>query len=77
MKKKEFRKYLEEEYEMVDSRKLLNNIIDNILDYAGNLEEVEQYNFLCDMLPFVPEIDVRSVCYSNDEESTEKDYYEE
>ena len=39
---------------MVDSNKLLSEIIDNILDYAGNLEEIEQYNFLCDMFPIVP-----------------------
>ena len=52
---------------MVDSNKLLSEIIDNILDYAGNLEEIEQYNFLCDMFPIVPEIDIRKVYYSNDE----------
>ena len=67
MNKEEFKEYLKEEYRVVDSKKMLNDIIENILDYAGTLEEIEQYNFLCDISPIVPEIDIRKVYFSNEE----------
>lgn len=67
MGKEEFRKHLLEECYHFCKNPILEEMVDNILEYAGNLEEIEQYNFLCDMLPIVPEITIRNVYYSNEE----------
>lgn len=72
MNKKEFKEFLNEEYKMADSKKVLNEILDNVLEYAGNMEEIEQYNFLCDIIPYVPEIDIRQVYYTNEEDLQEE-----
>ena len=37
--------------------------INNILDKAGTMEEIDQYNFLCVMLDGIPERVIRDVYY--------------
>lgn len=68
MGKEEFRKYLLDNCYQFCKNPIFEEMLDNILDYAGNLEEIEQYNFLCDMLPNVPEKDIRNAYFSNEEE---------
>lgn len=67
MKKEQFRKYLLEECYQFCNNPIFEEMLDNILNYAGSLEEIEQYNFLCDMLPNVPEIKIRNTYFSNEE----------
>ena len=72
MNKEKFRRYLLEECYQFCKKPVFEEILDNILDYAGNMGEIEQYNFLCDMLPNVPEIKIRDTYFSNEE--TEMEY---
>lgn len=56
MNKEELKEYISQNYDFDDT------LINNILNYAENMEEIEQYNFLCAILP-VPEIIIRQVNY--------------
>lgn len=68
MNKEEFKKFLLENYYQYCRNSIFDKMLDNILDYAGKLEEIEQYRFLCDMLPNVPEVNIRNTYFSNEEE---------
>ena len=57
MNKEELKKYIKENYSNLDER-----LVNNILDYAEGMEEIEQYNYLCAILP-IPEIIIRKVNY--------------
>lgn len=65
--KNNFKKHIIENYYNFPNSILVEQFINNILDYAGNLDEVEQYNFLCDLLPNVPEVDIRNTYFNNEE----------
>lgn len=56
MGKEELKKYINNNYNFNEQ------LINNILDYAGNMEEIEQYNFLCAILP-IPESIIKKVNY--------------
>lgn len=61
MNKKEFKNFVIKycNYKTDIELKFLNNV----LDYAEGMEEIEQYNFLCAILPNIPENDIKDVYY--------------
>lgn len=63
MNKNEFKNYIMEEFPTVFTTHFSIEMLENILDYADGMEEIEQYNFLCAMIPQIPEQEVRKVYY--------------
>lgn len=63
MNKKEFEQFMYYQFPTAFEVSFAREMLQNILDYADGMEEIEQYNFLCDMIPQVAEIDVRKVFY--------------
>lgn len=66
MGREEFYEYILMEYGLdEEDSKDCNQIrwINNILDKAGTMEEIDQYNFLCVMLDGIPERVIRDVYY--------------
>lgn len=49
--------------EAMEKVKRLAGRLDGILDYAEGMEPEEQYNFLCAVLPSLPESVIRRVEY--------------
>lgn len=64
MDKEEFRQWIYDNYHVPGNNcTLAPAMLDGILEYAGNMEGEEQYNFLCDMFPSLPESVIRTVSY--------------
>lgn len=64
MDKEEFRQWIYDNYHVPgDNCTLAPAMLDGILDYAENMIGEEQYNFLCDMFPSLPESIIRTVSY--------------
>ena len=63
MDRYEFRKWILEEYETVFGTHFAFELLDNVLEYANGMSEGDQYNYLCRMIPQVPESVIRTVRY--------------
>lgn len=64
MSKIEFRQWIYKNYNVPENNcTLAPSMLDAILDYAEGMEEMEQYIFLCRMLPDLPDSIIRTVCY--------------
>ncbi len=64
MDKDEFRQWIYDNYNVPGNNcTLAPAMLDGILDYAENMTGEEQYNFLCDMFPSLPESIIRTVSY--------------
>lgn len=70
--KESLKKYLLEECYDFCKNSVFEQMLDNVLNYAGNLSEIEQYNFLCEILPIVPERIIRQSYFSNEEIANER-----
>jgi len=47
----------------IDENAMARELLSNVLEYAMGMNENEQYNFLCRMIPQVPERIIRQVNY--------------
>lgn len=64
MNKEQFRQWICDNYHVPgDNCTLAPAMLDGILDYAESMEGEEQYHFLCDMFPSLPESVIRRVSY--------------
>ena len=63
MNKEEFRNYIIEEFPTVFTTHFAVEMLENILNYAEGMSEIEQYNFLCSMIPQMSEQEIRKVNY--------------
>lgn len=64
MDKQEFRQWIYDNYNVPgDNCTLAPGMLDNILDYADGMDEIAQYDFLCRMLPSLPDSIIRKVSY--------------
>ena len=63
MNKYEFKKWILEEYPSVFTTHFAFELLDNLLEYAENMNENMQYKYLCRMIPQVPESIIRTVHY--------------
>lgn len=62
MNKDEFRQWIYDNYNVpANNCTLAPQMLDNILDYAEDIAVAEQYEFLCRMLPSLPERIIRRV----------------
>lgn len=64
MNKEEFRQWIYDNYNVPGNNcTLAPSMLDGILDYAGRMKKRDRHNFLCEMLPSLPEGIIRRVCY--------------
>lgn len=64
MDKQQFRQWIYDNYNVPDNNCTMGPaMLDNILDYAEEMESEEQYRFLCTMLTSLPESVIRTVSY--------------
>lgn len=66
MNKEEFYNYIVEDTmqgKETEGNRREREIINNVLDEAEGMEEMDQYNFLCRMITNIPERVIRRVCY--------------
>lgn len=64
MDKDEFRQWIYDNYNVPGNNcTLAPAMLDGILDYAENMEGEEQYHFLCEMFPSLPESVLCRVSY--------------
>lgn len=62
MDKQQFRQWIYDNYNVPGNNcTLAPSMLDGILDYAEGMEPDEQYNFLCIVLPDLPESIIRRV----------------
>jgi len=62
MNREEFENFIEEEFPIVFNNPFSREMLSNILDYGQSiLDESEQYNFLCKMIPQVTERELREL----------------
>ena len=62
MDKNEFEQWIFANY-TIDENPMARELLSNVLEYADGMSECEQYNFLCRMIPQVPEQIIRQVSY--------------
>ena len=57
-----FAQWIYENYTIGDNP-MARELLENVLEYAEGMEPEEQYNYLCRMIPQVPEAVIRTVSY--------------
>lgn len=62
MDKTEFAQWIYKCYN-IGSNPMARELLENVLDYAEGMSEQEQYEYLCRMIPQVPERIIRTVHY--------------
>ena len=62
MDKAAFEQWIFKNY-TIDENAMARELLSNVLEYAMGMNENEQYNFLCRMIPQVPERIIRQVNY--------------
>lgn len=62
MSKSEFAQWIYENYTIGDNA-MARELLENVLDEADGMEPGEQYDYLCRMIPQVPESVIRTVSY--------------
>jgi len=62
MNKNEFAQWVYQNY-TINENPMAREMFENILDYADGMDEKEQYEYLCRMVPQVPESIIRQVAY--------------
>lgn len=58
----QFAQWIYENYTIGDNP-MARELLENVLGYAEGMEPEEQYNYLCRMIPQVPEAVIRTVSY--------------
>lgn len=62
MNERQFAQWIYENY-TIGENAMARELLENVLEYAEGMEPEEQYNYLCRMIPQVPESVIRSVAY--------------
>lgn len=62
MNKEEFEQWIYENY-TIGENPMARELLKNVLEEAEGMDEGEQYNYLCRMIPQVPESVIRKVYY--------------
>jgi len=62
MNRQEFEQWVFENY-TINENPMARELLTNIFNYADGMGETEQYDFLCRMIPQVPEQMIRQVHY--------------
>lgn len=62
MNSDQFAQWVYENYTIGDNP-MARELLENVLEYAEGMEPEEQYNYLCRMIPQVPEAVIRTVSY--------------
>ena len=62
MNKNEFAQWIYENY-TINENPMAREMLENILEYAEGMDEIEQYNYLNRMIPQVPESIIKKVAY--------------
>lgn len=63
MNKREFEQFMYNEFPTVFENSFSREMLSNILAYAEGMEETEQYNFLCGMIPEITERELKEVFF--------------
>ena len=62
MDRKEFAQWIYQNY-TIDENAMARELLENVLEYADGMNEKEQYEYLCRMIPQVPESIIKKVSY--------------
>lgn len=62
MNKKEFLQYILDNYNVAQTH-FDYDLLTNVLDYAEGMEEIEQFRYLCKMIPQISGEIIKKVCY--------------
>lgn len=62
MNEDQFAQWIYENYTIGDNP-MARELLENVLEYAEGMEPEEQYDYLCRMIPQVPEAVIRTVSY--------------
>lgn len=62
MNSDQFAQWIYENYTIGDNP-MARELLENVLEYAEGMESEEQYDYLCRMIPQVPETVIRTVSY--------------
>lgn len=57
-----FEQWIYENY-TIGEKAMARELLKNVIEYAEGMEPGEQYNYLCRMIPQVPEAVIRTVSY--------------
>lgn len=62
MNSDQFAQWIYENYTIGDNP-MARELLENVLEYSEGMESEEQYDYLCRMIPQVPETVIRTVSY--------------